>query len=79
MGRRADEVAAAGRPPISLSDAELELDHLPLTRTPQPEAVWAWVRYGPELAVRVEGRAVAWTPRAVAVEWETASGEVGRA
>jgi len=42
--------------------------------------VTAWARYGNgETAVRVEGQAVAWTARAVAVEWKTPAGAVHRA
>ena len=78
MGERADEAAIRGLAPTSLTDAELELDSLPLTKTPQPHEVRAWVRYG-AVAVRVTARAVAWTPRAVALEWKAPSGEVQRA
>lgn len=59
--------------PLSLTPPELELDRLPLTRTPVAERVRVWVRY-PSGAVRIEARAVAWTPRAVACEWETPAG-----
>ena len=55
--------------PQSLTDAELELHSEPLTRTPNAIACRAWVRY-PDGPVKVDGRAVAWTPRAVAVEWD---------
>ena len=75
MGARADEAATRGVEPTSLTNAELELDALPLTKTPRPPPVRAWVRYG-AVAIRVEARAVAWTPRAVALEWTNARGEV---
>jgi len=78
MGERADEAATRGVEPTSLTNAELELDTLPLTKTPRPPVVRAWVRYG-AVAIRVEARAVAWTPRAVALEWTTTGGEVQRA
>ncbi|WP_165068691.1 hypothetical protein [Marisediminicola senii] len=69
MSERVVEAAVRGVPPLTLTDAELELDVLPLTKTPKAELVTAWVRFGPE-AFRVEARAVAWTPKAVAIEWE---------
>jgi hypothetical protein len=78
IGERADEAAIRGLAPTSLTDAELELDSLPLTKTPRPHEVRAWVRYG-VVAVKVTARAVAWTPRAVALEWTAPSGEVHRA
>jgi len=78
MGERADEAAIRGEPPTSLTAAELELDSLPLTKTPKPQQVRAWVRYG-TVALKVSARAVAWTPRAVALEWDSPSGKVDRA
>lgn len=68
------EGVMASRVPTSLTKEELELDEQPLTRTPSPQPVTAWVRYG-ETAVKVDGLLVAWTPRAVAVRWETPGGE----
>lgn len=53
---------------LSLSNVELQLDVMPLTRTPQPEPVRAWVRY-PDGALEVDALVVAWTPRAVAIKW----------
>ena len=64
--------------PLSLTDAELELDVQPITRTPQPVACRAWVRY-PEGPVKVDARAVAWTPRAVAMEWDAPGSTTHRA
>jgi hypothetical protein len=64
--------------PQSLTDAELERDKLPLTRTPVAVPVWAWVRY-PDGAIRVDGEAVAWTSRAVAVRWLAPDGQTHRA
>jgi len=52
--------------PESLNDVELELDRLPLTKTPQPEQVRVWVHYGRK-AIRIDAELVAWTPRACAV------------
>lgn len=64
--------------PLSLTSDELELDRRPMTRTPLPKPVSAWVRYG-AVAVRIEGEAVAWTDRAVAVRWRTPDGAEHRA
>ena len=64
--------------PHSLSDEELELSRFDLTRTRNPRPVRAWVRYSAG-AVNVDARAVAWTERAVAIEWNTISGESHRA
>ena len=65
--RIADRIMRSGDP-LSLSHVELQLDVFPLTRTPVPEAVRAWVRY-PFGALQVEALVVAWTPRAVAIKW----------
>jgi len=64
--------------PESLNDVELELDRLPLTKTPQPEQVRVWVHYGRK-AIRIDAELVAWTPRACAVRWKTDDGTVHRA
>lgn len=71
--RIAERIMSSGAP-LSLSNAELELDVQPLTRTPKPHAVRAWVRY-PEAPLKVDAEAVAWTPRAVAIRWPGPSGE----
>ena len=55
--------------PQSLTDAELELTVQSIIRSPQPVTCRAWVRY-PEGPVKVDARAVAWTPQAVAIEWD---------
>ena len=65
--RIADRIMRSGEP-LSLSKPELQLDVLPLTKTPIPEQVRAWVRY-PLAAIQVDALAVAWTPRAVAIRW----------
>lgn len=53
--------------PFSLT-AE-ELGGLPVTMATDPIAVLAWVRF-PAMPSHVQGRALAWTPRAVYIEWE---------
>lgn len=65
--RVVEKVMRSGEP-LSLSPVELQLDVMPLTRTPVPEQVRAWVRY-PAAAVLIDALAVAWTPRAVAIKW----------
>jgi len=76
MSAHVDQMMMRGAPQ-TLSDAELELDVHPLTRTPIPVPASAWVRYG-ELAVKIDVEVVAWTPRAVAVRWTTPAGEQHR-
>ena len=49
-------------PPMTLGAEELALDMMPLTRTPRPEQVRAWVRY-PDGPLWVDAEAVAWTSR----------------
>ncbi|MGY4856847.1 hypothetical protein [Cryobacterium sp. AP23] len=53
--------------PMSLTSAEL--GGLPATLASEPTSVRAWVRY-PAISRHVHGLALAWTPRAVYVEWE---------
>jgi hypothetical protein len=53
--------------PYSLTPAEL--GGLPAAMAGEPTHVLAWVRY-PATADHVRGLALAWTPRAVYVEWE---------
>jgi hypothetical protein len=55
------------RRPLSLTPEEL--GHVWATMAESPIGVMAWVRY-PAQSVHVRGRALAWTPRAVYVEWE---------
>lgn len=52
--------------PISLSEPELGEE--PVREADKPIAVAAWVRF-PEQAIYVRGQAVAWTSRAVWVEF----------
>lgn len=63
--------------PITLTDEELDLERSPVVQAEQPIPIRAWARY-PETAARVEGRAVAWTDRAVQIEWEDIRGETHR-
>lgn len=63
--------------PISLSPSEL--GHDPVTAAEaEPVDVEAWVRF-PEQPIKVQGRAVAWTRRAVWVEFTMRSGATYRA
>lgn len=72
MNRRITELAIKPQP-ISLSAEELDVENDPVTEASGPVPVRAWTRY-PETVVRVEGRAVAWTKRAVKIEWTAADG-----
>lgn len=68
---------AVTRPmPISLS--KHELGAAPVTTADEPVAVEAWVRF-PEQPIRVQGRAVAWTDKAVWVEFTMRNGATLRA
>jgi hypothetical protein len=68
---------AVTRPrPISLTPAEI--GQLDVTEPPHPEPVKAWVRY-PETPIQVEARAIAWTERAVKIEWTMRDGSVNQA
>lgn len=62
--------------PISLSPSEIGSDSVP--EAPDPIDVMAWVRF-PEAAIRIQGRAVAWTDRAVWVEFRMRDGATRRA
>jgi len=62
--------------PISLSPREVGAERV--DEVEQPVPVRAWVRF-PETAIRVEGRAVAWTDRAVWVEFTLRDGSTRRA
>jgi hypothetical protein len=77
MDARIAERVMVGEPE-TLSTQELQLGKLPVTRTPAPEAVKAWVRYG-TVPIEIEAEAVAWTPRAVAIRWVTPKGELHKA
>lgn len=70
VDRGIDRMMMRDHPPQTLTPAELDLEHEPLTRPPQPIPCTAWVRYGND-AMRIEGTITAWTARAVAVKWTT--------
>jgi len=61
--------------PMSLTEYELELDSYPLTTTRQPLPVRVWMRY-PSVVSKIDARAIAWTSRAVKVEWDTPGAQV---
>ncbi|TQO19652.1 hypothetical protein FB472_1223 [Rhodoglobus vestalii] len=60
--------------PESLRDDELELNRFDLTKTRNPRPVRAWVRYA-DGSLRVDAMAIAWTERAVAIEWDVVGGK----
>ncbi len=64
--------------PVSLTAEELDAERYPVTQAQGPVWVRAWARF-PERSVRVQARAVAWTARAVQLEWESAGGVMRRA
>lgn len=63
--------------PISLSAAEIGTPSAP-AEVDQPIQVEAWVRF-PEAAIHVRGKAVAWSDRAVWVEFTLHDGSTHRA
>lgn len=65
--RIAERIMRSGDPQ-SLTPAEQERGHVPMTRDPNPGKVRAWVRY-PAGTVEIEALAVAWTARTVAITW----------
>ena len=67
-----EQIAQRG-PLQSLTPPELELDRLPLTISPDPDPVRAWVRFGPH-PVLVDAFAERWTERAVGIRFHV--GEV---
>jgi hypothetical protein len=74
MGARVNQSIMRGTEPESLSSVELGLESEPLTRTPIPRPVKAWVRYG-KIPIQVDAVVTAWTTRAVAIKWESPDGE----
>lgn len=74
VGARTDEMIMRDGIPATLTNAELELDRLPLTRTPVAIPATAWVHYN-TIALKLSVEIVAWTPRAVAIRWKAPSGE----
>lgn len=67
IDRRIEEFAHRGSP-LGLTDEELDKTRQRPTWASVPRPVWAWIRY-PATSVRVAGLALAWTRRAVMVEW----------
>jgi hypothetical protein len=76
FARRIDQVAVRPQP-ISLTDDELDKERSTVRAAAEPIPVVAWVRF-PETPIRAEARAVAWTDRAVLIEWEHADGRTLR-
>jgi hypothetical protein len=72
-----DGIMRTGKPD-TLSELELQLDRMPLTRDPQPKPARAWIRYG-EHSVEIDVEVVAWTDRAIAVRWPGPGGDEHRA
>jgi hypothetical protein len=62
--------------PISLSRAEIGDE--PVKEADAPIVISAWVRF-PESPIRVRGKAVAWTSKAVQVEFTMKDGATRRA
>jgi hypothetical protein len=75
---RGSEQVVTRAQPISLTEDELDKDHQQLVQAPEPIPVRAWARY-PETSIRADGRASAWTARAVCVDFDIVGGDVARA
>lgn len=75
MDARILERVSRDGPLQTLSPGELELDRQPLTITPRPEPVQAWVRFG-DTPVRVRAEAVRWTPRAIGIRFRVSEREM---
>lgn len=63
--------------PIGLTEQELDLEHNPARRPREPIEVKAWVRYR-EVSIQPRGRAIAFTDKAVLVEYEEHGGRTMR-
>lgn len=63
--------------PIGLTDDELDKTRQRLRHATTPIPIRAWVRY-PEAATQVVGFALAWTRRAVYIEWQLPAGGIER-
>lgn len=74
MDERIMQSVTAEQPLQTLTDKELRLDIYPLTTSPQPLEVLAWVRFGPH-AMQVRARAVRWTQKAVGIEFTVGDAE----
>ena len=74
MSEQVDEIAMREQP-HGLTDEELDLGKLELTRVPVALPITAWVRFGPRnIPVRITGELVAYTSTAVAVRWRGPAG-----
>ena len=62
--------------PLGLTMLEVDLNRFPLTTTLQPMAARAWVHY-PSVVSKLDVRVIAWTSRAVQIEWDVPSGKHG--
>lgn len=71
VGERILERAAVDGPLQRLTDAELELEHQPLTIDPRPKPAKAWVRFG-NTPVLVNALVHRRTPRACGISFEVA-------
>ena len=73
VDRRSDEkyiARLAKQAPLqTLSPQELELSIQPVTKTPKPEIVRAWVRFGAEPFRVKHAEAVMWTSSAIAIRF----------
>ena len=74
MDDRIMQSVTAEQPLQSRTEKELRLDVYPLTTSPQPLEVLAWVRFGP-YPMRVRARAVRWTLKAVGIEFTIGEAE----
>lgn len=59
--------------PISLTEEELDFTHHSITEAQTPIPAQAWVRFH-EATIHTQCRVIAWTDRAVKVEWTMHSG-----
>lgn len=78
VDRGIDRMMMRDHQPQSLTPAELDLEHEPITKPPRALPCKAWVRYGSD-SILVDGVVTAWTSRAIAVQWKTPDGVVHRA
>jgi hypothetical protein len=76
--RIVESIMRTGGEPDTLDPKQLDLAHEPLTRSPEPQAARAWVRYG-EQSIEIEVEVTAWTERAVAIRWPGPDGAEHRA
>ena len=70
---RAAEVAVTRPRPISLTEAELDLEHNRVVEATAPIPVRAFVRFH-EAVIRPQAEAVAWTSRAVKIRFTMQNG-----